>query len=106
MACAWVAKLVDEVTLNRAIARRARAEALLRDDLLTEGFDNLEAAYVKAWRESAASDDAGREKLFLAVNMVAKVRAHLKTVIDNGKIAQQQLDELTGKKPRRFGIIG
>lgn len=106
MVCAWVAKLVDEIALNRAISRRAKAEALLRDELLTEGFTNLEAAYVKAWRESDPRDDAGREKLFLAVNMVSKVRSHLMTVIDNGKIAQQQLDELMGKKSRRFGIIG
>jgi len=97
----------DETTLERAAARAARAEALLDDELLRESFDALEQSYVAAWRATAVDDTAGREKLFLAINIVGKVRGHLAGVVANGKLARAELKELaeTAERRKRFGII-
>jgi len=97
----------DEGVLERAAARAVRAEALLGDELLNEAFAELEKSYIAAWRATTVDDAAGREKLFLAINIVGKVRDHLAGVVADGKLAQAELKELaeTGERRKRFGII-
>jgi len=99
--------MADENTLERAAVRAARAEALLDDELLSESFDALEKDYVAAWRATTVDDAAGREKLFLAINIVGKVRDHLAGIVANGKLARAELKELaeTAERRKRFGII-
>jgi hypothetical protein len=94
----------DEIALNRAAERAARAEALLRDELLLEAFDTLDQEYVKAWRATAARDNDARERLWQAVQIVAKVRDHLGSVLSSGKLAQRELNDLAERK-KRFGIV-
>lgn len=97
----------DHGALEHAAARAVRAEALLGDELLSESFDALEKSYIAAWRATTIDDAAGREKLFLAINIVGKVRDHLAGVVANGKLARAELKELaeTGERRKRFGII-
>lgn len=97
----------DESALEMATERAARAEALLGDELLSKSFDALEKSYIAAWRATAVDDAAGREKLFLAINIVGKVRDHLAGVVANGTLARAELKELaeTAERRKRFGII-
>ncbi|WP_027566650.1 hypothetical protein [Bradyrhizobium sp. URHA0013] len=97
----------DEIALERAAARAVRAEALLDDEILNEAFDTLEKSYIVAWRATTVDDAAGREKLFLAINIVGKVRDHLAGVVANGRLAQAELKALaeTAERRKRFGII-
>jgi hypothetical protein len=45
--------------------------------------------------------------LFLAINIVGKLRDHLASVVANGKLAQAELKELaqTAERRKRFGIL-
>jgi hypothetical protein len=97
----------DENTLERAATKAVRAEALLDDEILNAAFDTLEESYIAAWRATTVDDAAGREKLFLAVNIVGKVRDHLAGVVANGKLARAELKALaeTAERRKRFGII-
>jgi hypothetical protein len=97
----------DESKLDLAAARVVRAQALLEDELLIDAFRELEEGYTAAWRASTIDDIAGREKLFLAVNIVGKVRDHLTAAVTNGKLAQAELKELANvaERRRRFGIL-
>lgn len=87
--------------------RAARAEALVNDELMTEGLANLEAAYIQAWKLTTPADQVAREKLYLAVNVVGKIKQHLQTVIVDGKLADAELKELVEVQERRkkFGLI-
>jgi hypothetical protein len=92
--------------LNEAISRGARAERLLDDDLLQEAFDALERDYVRGWRDTGARDTDARERLWQALHIVAKVRAHLVAAVSNGKLAQPELDDLAqGGRKRFFGVV-
>lgn len=95
---------MDEDTLSQATARAARAQSLLGDGLLSESFDTLEAAYTAAWRSTTVDDTAGREKLYLAINIIGKVRDHLTTVVNDGKLAASQLRDLaqTAEREKRW----
>jgi hypothetical protein len=93
--------------LDRAVTKAVRAQELLDNELLTEAFTTLEENYTSAWRATVIDDVAGREKLFLAITIVGKVRDHLNDVFANGKLAQAELKELAqvAERRRRFGIL-
>ena len=85
---------MTEDKLQAAISRGARAEALLGNELLQEAFVRLERDYIEAWKISPARDTDGRERLWQAVNIVAKVHDHIVKVVNDGKLAQRHLNEL------------
>jgi hypothetical protein len=97
----------DENRLDQAAAKALHAQELLDNELLNEAFDGLENTYTTAWRATTIDDVAAREKLFLAINIVGKVRDHLAAIVANGKLAQAELKELaqTAERRRRFGIL-
>jgi len=97
--------MTDERKLNQDRERGARAQALLRDELLQEAFAALEKRYTDEWRVTQFRDTDARERLWQAVNIVGKVRDHLTAIVSGGKIAQKQLDDLSAGRPKRFGII-
>jgi len=96
--------MTDELNLHRDKDRGAQAEALLANHLLTEAFAALDAEYVKAWRLTHINDVNARERLFQAVQIVAKIKDHLGKVLNNGKLAQRELDDLEARR-KRFGKI-
>lgn len=98
---------MNEDDLNRASAKAARAKNLLENELLTEAFKTLEETYTQAWRNTTVNEVNGREKLFLAINIVGKVRDHLANVVNNGALAQAELKALaqTAERRKRFGVL-
>lgn len=99
--------MIDESKLTQDAARATRASNLLSNDLLADAFKGLEDAYTAAWRATTIDDVMGREKLFLAINIVGKVRDHLTAIVSNGKIAQAELKALaeTAERKKRFGLV-
>jgi hypothetical protein len=99
--------MTNETKLQESAGTSVRAQQLLDNDLLREAFTTLEDSYASAWRASTIDDAAGREKLFLAINIVGKVRDHLTAVVTNGKLAQPELKELAqaAERRKRFGIV-
>lgn len=99
--------MTDEYKLHRDAGRATRARQLLDDELLVEAFQTLEDAYTAGWRNTTIDDAAGREKLFLAVNIIGKVRKHLNTVLTDGKLAEAELNEISRatERKKRFGIL-
>ena len=85
---------MNEDKLQKSITRGARAEALLKNELLQEALVTLERDYIEAWKTSSARDTDGRERLWQAVNIVGKVRDHIVKVVNDGKLSQRQLNDL------------
>lgn len=80
------------------LARASRAQSLIDDELLKEAFKQLEADYITGWKATNARDTEGREKLFLAVQVVGKVRDHLSRVLADGKLTKREIDDLAARK--------
>ena len=97
----------DEIKLTKATEKAAQAQRLLDDEMLKDAFNGLDDAYTAAWRATLIDDVSGREKLFLAINIVGKVRDHLGSIVNNGKLAQAELKELAqlAERKKRFGIV-
>src|SRR5262245_65828838 len=84
--------------LQAAAERGRRAKTLLENELLQEAFKTLEDGYTAAWKSWPAADTAGRERLWLAVNVLGKVRDHLARVVADGRLAQRELRDLVHKE--------
>ena len=93
----------DEVLLQAEVNRAARARALADDPMLAEAFETLEQSYVAAWKGTAARDGEARERFWLAVQIVGKLRRHLSEAMASGTVAQKELDELAGRRGRCSG---
>lgn len=100
-------EMSDEIKLIRDSSQGQRAARLLEDDLLKGAFKSLEDSYTAAWRSTTIDDVNAREKLFLAINIVGKVRDHLTTIVNNGKVAAAELKQITevAERKKRFGLI-
>jgi hypothetical protein len=96
--------VTDEIKLQKDAINGVRAKELLDNELIQDAFISLEAAYTKAWRMTTIDDVSGREKLFLAINVVGKVRDHLNSVMSNGTLATEELRRLaeTAERARRW----
>jgi hypothetical protein len=94
----------EEGKLAVAMARAARAQALIEDELLQEAFVALEERYVEEWRLSQFRDTDARERLWQAVNVLRKVKDHLSRILADGRLAQREIDALAQRR-KRFGIV-
>ena len=70
--------------------------ALFCTSVTTRGVEDL--------CRTAARDTDARERLWQAVQIVAKVRDHLTGVVTGGKLARRELDDLAGRR-KYFGIV-
>jgi hypothetical protein len=100
----------NEAQLEHDVSRAEQARGLLDNAVLADAFATLERSYLEAWRASHVDDTAAREKLFLAVNIVGKVRDQLARVVADGALAQRELKQLAdeiarnAERKRRFGL--
>lgn len=90
--------------LDKDIRRGERAQALLADELIQEGFAHIEAELWRKFQELQPSD----EKNILFVKHMqyihAKYKAFFTQTIANGKIAQINLE--AKKKSLRERVFG
>lgn len=93
--------MTDEFKLNQDAAKADRAKQLLDDEMLKEAFSTLEAEYTKALFLTHVDASNAREKLFLAVNVLRKVRDHLSAVVSNGSLAHRELREIAEAAERK-----
>lgn len=88
---------------HRALKDRERAlqaQGIIDHPLFKEAFDLLQAEIMEAWRDTgtAQAETFKRERLWLAVNLLGKVRDSFVKVIENGKVARAHLAAIEGKR--------
>jgi hypothetical protein len=94
----------DELKLRHDMNRGGQAAQLLDNPMLVEAFQSLEEIYLVTWKATGVLDTDRREKLWLAVQVVGKVRRHLQETLSSGQLASRQI-ERDFAQPKRFGIV-
>jgi len=79
-----------EYTLEQ---RALRADALLKDTLLTEAFQAVHNQYVTAFMNCAPSDDRGRARYQDALRDLVAVKSHLLAVVAEGELEARRAQE-------------
>lgn len=93
--------MTDEERLHRG----SRAREVLENEEFSAAFDAIEQELTEAWKTSPQRDAEGREKLFLALTMLGKIKASLSQTVDSGKLALlnlQHQNPTMQQEARRF----
>lgn len=79
------------MTHQEQVLRGEESARLLESPVLNEAFAAIEQEYTTLWKQTKASDEAAREKLWLSIRQLQMVQAHLHTAIQTGKAAKATL---------------
>jgi hypothetical protein len=80
--------------LNKQVSQGKKAQLLLEEPLMKEAFNYLTSRYQEEIFNTSYSDHTQRQVLWMAYNMIDKIKGHLESVMTTGKLAQQELDQL------------
>ena len=79
---------------EKQIREGKRAQVLLNDPLLKQAFEDLLETYKQEIFNTSFADDNKRRSLWMAYNMIDKIRGHLQSIMESGKLAQKDLEQL------------
>lgn len=80
-------RMTDEERLYKG----TRAREVLENEEFISAFTSIEEELTDAWKQSPQRDADGRERLFLALSMLGKVKASLTTTMETGQLALLEL---------------
>jgi hypothetical protein len=80
--------------MEKQIREGKRAQVLLNDPLLKQAFEDLLETYKQEIFNTSFADDNKRRSLWMAYNMLDKIRGHLQSIMESGKLAQKDLELL------------
>ena len=79
---------------DKQIRQGKQAERLLSDPLLKQAFEDLLELYKQEIFNTKFTENEKRTYLWVAYNLVDKIRGHLQSIMTSGKLTQQELDDL------------
>ena len=80
--------------IEEQIRKGKQAQVLLQDPLLKTAFEDLLETYRQEIFHTNFADDEKRRSLWMAYNMLDKIKGHLQTIMESGKLAQKDLEFL------------
>lgn len=90
--------MVNEGKAREKISRASKAEALLRNEILTDAFQYLEDEFTQAWKHSSMEDSVNRERLYMLCQNLDALKGYINRVIEDGKLAKAALEELQNRQ--------
>ena len=82
--------MAERTPKEKRISKGNAAEKLLNDPIISEAFEKLEAKSNSAWVASGFEDNQKRETIYLSIRALGELRLELESMINSGKIAQQE----------------
>lgn len=89
---------------DKEIIKGKNAERILNDELFKKSFTYLRELYLNEWENSPARDKEARESLWVAIKMLSTVEGHLQTVMQTGKLANRQIEDLAKASSVNRGV--
>ncbi|SEF19442.1 hypothetical protein ABL840_05005 [Variovorax sp. NFACC27] len=81
-------------TPHARVYRGNRAREVLENESFDWAFNTLKSEIVESWQNAPMQDPQGRETLWLSLKLLEKVRSHLVSRLETGKLAQLELKHL------------
>lgn len=75
-------------TLEERIYDGNRARECLENEQFVWAFASIEQELTEAWRKSPARDAEAREKIYLTLQLLTKLKAALTSSLESGKLAE------------------
>jgi hypothetical protein len=84
--------------LDQESNRGVKAKQILENELFEESFKVLKKSYEEAIFQTGPNDELARTKIYLAYQILGKFESHFRTVMETGKLAEKQLQDLRKNK--------
>lgn len=79
------------MTLDEQLHNGSRARELLDNEQFQAAFDATEKELIEAWKQSPQRDVDGRERIHQYLSLLQKVKSHLVSTMETGKLAQLEV---------------
>lgn len=79
-------------SIDKRIYDGNRAKEVLENEAFISVFTDTEQELITAWKNSPVRDLEGREKIFLTLQMLNKLKQSLTTSLETGKLAQLEIE--------------
>lgn len=79
--------------MTDAIRDGQEAARLLEHPLLVQAFELIEQDITEQWKNSPVRDVDGREKLHLMERLLQRIKAQLRSVVENGQVVEATLQQ-------------
>lgn len=83
---------------HQTIIDGERARLLLEDETLATIFEKVKQAYLEGWQATLPDDVEGRERLYVAIQVLEHVRGHIRVMADAGQLAKAQIERLKNRR--------
>jgi len=86
---------LDDINTKRRKATDIgrRANELVMDPILQQAFAELEQKYTMEWKTSKVDEPTKRERAYVAVQMLDDLKTQLQIYVDQGRMAEKQLQK-------------
>tara|TARA_Y100000114_G_scaffold84516_1_gene78066 strand:- start:42 stop:314 length:273 start_codon:yes stop_codon:yes gene_type:complete len=85
---------MDHNKLASEVSRGEKAKLLLDEPLIKEAFETLKREFQDAILNTKHNEDEARRALWQAYHLTDRVENHLRTVMETGKLAATQINQL------------
>jgi len=89
---------MNENDLIREQTKGSKAKTILEDELFIETFSVLKESYEKEMVQTSYKDSEARTAIWVAWHQLDKVKSHLTEIMNTGKLASKQLQDLKNLK--------
>lgn len=92
---------MNDDALLKARSDGSRARDLLTDEILQGAFAELKRTYSDKLLSTSVDQEEARETLYRSHRLVNEIEKHLQWVLDNGKLADAELNRMIEAQQRR-----
>lgn len=79
------------MTLEQRLHDGSRAKEVLENEQFQASFEAIEKELIEAWKQSPQRDVDGRERIHQYLSLLAKVKSHLVSTLETGKLAELEV---------------
>ena len=79
------------MTIEQRLHDGSRAKEVLDNEQFTASFEAIEKELIEAWKTSPQRDVEGRERIHQYLTLLAKVKTHLISTLESGKLAELEV---------------
>lgn len=93
-------------TLDQRLYMGDRAREVIENEAFIAAFEAIEKEVTEQWMNSPARDEAGREKCWTYLMLLRKVKTHLVSTLETGKLAKLDLQHEQSLKDKAKALVG
>ena len=82
----------DRAFREEEVRQAHAARSILENPLWTAAWDTFMDEIVRAWAETGSGENERRELLYFQLTAAEQARGNLETILETGKMAEQQLE--------------